>query len=416
MNRRRLLQMPLVALTAAASSTSRAMTLWPEQGLFNPCLPAALPPDLAASPLIREAWDGLDPALVWDGHVHVFGRDDGHQPPRAGIAQGRGWRRLLQAAQQAFFLNAACAEGGPVDAAYQARLAEAMAALPAGVKAVLLALDAAHDERGEVDADATALWVGNDFVRELAQSQPQRFEWAASIHPYRRDAAIELQRVAALGARAIKWIPASQRIAPDSPRCDAFYAELARLDLPLLSHGGDERALPGDDELGNPLRLRRALDHGVRVIVAHAATMGRCRDLDRGGDAPAFDLFERMMAEPRAAGRLFGDLSALTQSARAEPYLARVIAHAADGGDWAGRLLNGSDYPLPGIMPLYAPGRLAGMGLLDPAAVAPLTAIRRHNPLLFDFVLKRHVQVGGRRLGKQVFETRRFFEPGAARG
>ena len=76
----------------------------------------------------------------------------------------------------------------------------------------------------------------------------------------------------------------------------------------------------------------------------------------------------------------------------------------------AQRLLNGSDYPLPAIMPLYSPRFLVDSGLLDAAAAAPLSAIRRHNPLLFDFVLKRHLHVGGRRLAKSVFETRRFFD------
>jgi mannonate dehydratase len=408
MNRRRIALTALAAL--AAPHAAQALSLWPEQGLINPCLGADLGSEAGVASLVSQAWDGLDPAQVWDGHVHLFGNDGGHSPPQAGIAAGKGWRRLMQAAQQAFFLNAACVGDGHLDAAYQSRLADLMAALPVGAKAVVLALDQAYDVRGEVDFAKTPLWVGNDFVHALTQALPQRFEWAASVHPYRRDAVVELERVAALGARAIKWIPASQGIAADSPRCDAFYAALVRLKLPLLSHGGDERALPGDDELGNPLRLARALDQGVKVIVAHAATMGSCRDLDRGGSAPCFDLFERMMAQPRWVGLLFGDLSALTQAARAETYLDRVIAHASEGGDWAARLINGSDYPLPGIMPLYAPARLAGLGLLDAAAVAPLSAIRRHNPILFDFVLKRHVRRGGRHLARSVFETRRFFE------
>ncbi len=32
------------------------------------------------------------------------------------------------------------------------------------------------------------------------------------------------------------------------------------------------------------------------------------------------------------------------------------------------------------------------------------------NPLLFDFVLKRHLRSNGRALAKNVFETRPFFE------
>ena len=38
--------------------------------------------------------------------------------------------------------------------------------------------------------------------------------------------------------------------------------------------------------IGNPLRLRRALDAGVRVVVAHCASMGQDRDLDAGANGP----------------------------------------------------------------------------------------------------------------------------------
>ncbi|MCX7172096.1 MAG: amidohydrolase family protein, partial [Proteobacteria bacterium] len=215
------------------------------------------------------------------------------------------------------------------------------------------------------------------------------------------------------GARAVKWIPAAQGINPASPRCDRFYETLVRLDLPLITHAGTERAAPGDDALGNPLRLRRALEHGVRVVVAHCASMGSSQDLDQGGDSGAwidnFALFERMMDEPAHLGRLFGDISALTQTARAGAPLQRVLERAAAGGDWSGRLLNGSDYPLPAIMPLYSPRQLAAAGYLAMAAVEPLTVIRRHHPLLFDFVLKRQLTHAGKRLAPAVFETRSFF-------
>jgi len=39
-----------------------------------------------------------------------------------------------------------------------------------------------------------------------------------------------------------------------------------------------------------------------------------------------------------------------------------------------------------------------------------LAAIREHNALLFDFVLKRHLKSGGKRFSAGVFETRPFFD------
>jgi len=389
---------------------------WPEQGLLNPCL-GPLPPELAAHPLVRDAWAGLDPSQVWDMHVHLLGVGDSGNAADVGFNEAEGtlfWP--LAAAQRYFFLNATCIESAAgIDQAYVAHLRQMVSAMPAGHKLLLLALDAWHDQNGKASRAHSHVLVGNDYCAAVARALPERFEWAASVHPYRQDALTELERVNRLGARAIKWIPAAQGIDPASPNCDRFYETLARLDLPLISHAGEERALPGDDTLGSPLRLRRALEHKVRVVVAHCASMGSNRDLDRGETGPwvdNFTLFEHMMDEPAHVGRLFGDISALTQTARAGAPLQRVLERAGEGGDWAGRLLNGSDYPLPAIMPLYSPRQLAETGYLEAAMVEPLTAIRRHHPLLFDFVLKRHLRLAGKRLAPAIFETRRFFERG----
>ncbi len=388
---------------------------WPEQGLFNPCL-GPLPPDLAGHPLVREAWAGIDPRQAWDAHVHLLGVGDGSQPPSAGFnGEGGEWWGLFGAVQRKLFLNAACCGHSPVDTAYVARLLALAEAMPPGHKMLLLALDGSYGVDGRRDAEHTHVWTGNEYCAAVARANPSRFEWAASVHPYRPDAVAAIEQAKAGGARALKWIPSAQSIDPALPRCDEVYRTLTRLDLPLIVHAGEERAAPGDDELGNPLRLRRALEHGVRVVVAHCASMGESRDLDVGEHGPStdcFNLFERLMDEPAHVGRLFGDISAMTQSARAGRPLRRVLERGRAGGDWAGRLLNGSDYPIPGLMPLYSLGRLAEEGVLPAAAVEPLTAIRRHNPLLFDFVLKRHLSLGGQRLAPSVFETRRFFVAG----
>jgi hypothetical protein len=50
------------------------------------------------------------------------------------------------------------------------------------------------------------------------------------------------------------------------------------------------------------------------------------------------------------------------------------------------------------------------MGLLDKTAVPWLKEIRAHNPLLFDFALKRLLKLDGQPFPASVFETRKFFE------
>ena len=121
---------------------------------------------------------------------------------------------------------------------------------------------------------------------------------------------------------------------------------------------------------------------------------------------PAFaHLFGRMMAETRYKNLLFGDISAIALRNRSVEVLRAIIEH----GDWHDRLLNGSDYPLPGVLPLTSPKKWAKAGLLDNAIVPVLNEIQNYNPLLFDFVLKRHLRVGKQQLPVNIFHTRDFF-------
>jgi mannonate dehydratase len=288
------------------------------------------------------------------------------------------------------------------------RLRRLAAGMAPGFKVLLLAFDFCRDGQGVEDCGGSTFHTPNAYAERLARRQADTFVWAASIHPYRADAVAELDWAVERGAVAMKWLPSAQNIDPADARCDAFYEALARHDLPLIVHCGEEKTAraAGLQHLGNPLRLRRALEHGVRVVVAHCATLGLDADLERDGRSVAsFDLFARLMDEPRYEALLFGDISAITLVNRAGRVRALLAREA-----WHGRLLNGSDYPLPGILPFFAPEQFAALGLLPPKAVPVLNAIQQYNPLLFDFVLKRHLDDGGRRFPVGMFETRRFFE------
>lgn len=386
------------------------VTAWAKPRLWNPCK-AALPPDLVRHHVVEAAWEGLDPARIWDCHVHIAGTGDSG----SGITTAPEMESLLnpvQFAQRLFYLNAGCVHNAPgkVDQSYVERMRNLVDGLRPGARLMLFAFDRCHDESGRPVPEKTAFHVPDAYARDLARRHPEAFEWVCSIHPYRPDAVAALEAAAAAGARAVKWLPAAMGIDPASARCHAFYQALARLDLPLITHAGEEKAVHGANrpEFGNPLRLRAALDRGVRVVVAHCASIGKDVDLDQGGDGPqvpSFDLFARLMAESRYESRLFADISAITQRNRDLEVLRAIVARP----EWHGRLLNGSDYPLPGVMPLFAPRRLAASGLLEPAVVPVLDAIREHNPLLFDFVLKRHLRANGLGFPASVFHTRDFF-------
>ena len=411
--RRRLL---LGAAAVAAGAAGTALwRFWPEQGFTNPCR-AQLPPDLAQHEVVRAAWEAIDPAQVWDCHAHLVGTGDSGG---GAVVSERMQSPLspLLLARFLFYLNAGCVHDaqGRVDEAYVERMRELVDGMAPGFKAVLFAFEAHVGADGAVDWERTSFHVPDRYAAAVAKRHPRHFEWAASIHPYRPDALARLEQAARDGAQAVKWLPAAMGIDPASPRCDPFYEALVRLDLPLISHAGHEAAVAVGElqPLNNPLKLRRPLDHGVRVVVAHCASLGEDRDLDRGSDGPpipSFALFARLMDEPRYARRLFGDLSAMTQRNRAGAVLRAVIERT----DWHPRLLNGSDYPLPGVMPIFSLDGLAAQGFVTPAVAEVLKRVREHNPLLFDFVLKRHLASGGKRLPPAVFETRRFFDRTAA--
>lgn len=397
-------------LLAAGAAGIAAWRFWPEQGFWNPCL-AGLPRRLSQHELVKSAWEGLDASKVWDVHAHLVGAGDSS----SGIYVNPRMESLFspeQYARRLFFLNAGCAYSpeGNVDRAYVARMLNLTDGLRRGAKLLLFAFDRVHGEDGKPDLERTAFYVPDAYARETVREFPRVFEWAASIHPYRADCVAALEQAKTDGARAVKWLPAAMGIDPASPRCDRFYEAAARIRLPLISHAGLERAvLGGEQDHGNPLRLRRALEAGVRVVVAHCASLGQDRDLDKGDNGPlvdSFSLFVRLMEDRRYEKNLFGDISAMTQVNRAGPALVQVIERS----EWHTRLLNGSDYPLPGVMPIFSVDYLVSLGLLPESAAPVLKEIRAHNPLLFDFVVKRQLRSNGKALARSVFETRSFFE------
>jgi predicted TIM-barrel fold metal-dependent hydrolase len=357
---------------------------------------------------VRLAWQGLEPRDVWDSHAHLIGTGDSG----SGITVNAQSDSLLnpgQYARRLFFLNAGCAQNAPgsVDLAYVERMRNLVDGMRPGFKMVLFAFERAHHEDGGADPEHTIFYVPNAYARDVAGRHPEYFEWVASIHPYRPDALAALAQAKRDGAVAVKWLPSAMGIDPASPRCDPFYEFLSKNRMPLITHAGLERAVLGRDahEFGNPLRLRRALDAGVRVVIAHCASMGEDRDLDKGANGPMVDSFSLFARVFEKYPNCFGDISAMTQINRAGPALAQVVERA----DWHARLLNGSDYPLPGVMPIFSVDYLVSLGLLAASAGDVLREIRLHNPLLFDFVLKRNLRSNGKALAAGVFETRRFF-------
>ncbi|MFV2058229.1 MAG: amidohydrolase family protein, partial [Thiohalomonadales bacterium] len=385
----------------------------PYQGFSNPCYKSGLPKALRDHELVQSTWEGLDTSQVWDCHAHLVGLGDSESKTWINPKMQSMIHQILYTMFK-FYINGACAlpvGSETMDLAYVKRLQQLQAEMPTGFRFMLLAFDYYHDENGNVIKDYSTFYTPNHYASGLANLFPQQFEWIASIHPYREDSVEALHSAVKHNARAVKWLPAAMGIDPSSELCDPFYEALVKYNLPLLTHVGAEYAVivPEGTNNDSPLLFRRALDHGVRVIFAHCATLGESVDLDKGKSAalvPNLELFARLLAEKKYESRLFGDISAITQVNRSREMIETIVTRK----DWHHRLLYGSDYPLPGVIPIVSPENFVRWGYLPKQEAETLSEVRKYNPILFDIMLKRRIKINGQQLAPEIFETRQFFK------
>jgi predicted TIM-barrel fold metal-dependent hydrolase len=303
-----------------------------------------------------------------------------------------------------------------VNEQYLRRILELTVSADLGGTYYLYAFDYRFDPpASEPNREHSDLYVSNDYAIAVATCLTQlakqlaakhglrapRFVPVASIHPHRPNAISELDRIARLGVRHLKWLPPAQHIDPADARLDAFYRTMAARGIILLSHTGKEHTLrvPDDDaDLGNPTRLRRALDSGVTVVMLHAGREGE----EKSGTSPRshFERFLELMREPAYRGRLFGEISVIPYVGTQDK-LPEIFADP----ELRCRMVDGSDYPNPALNIV----RMLSTDLFEPdgplrwSATEPLQtlrarrdaldAIRRQNPVLYDFVLKRSLRI-----------------------
>ena len=224
-------------------------------------------------------------------------------------------------------------------------------------QAVLLALDAVYTESGRRDAQATHLFVANEYVAHLSEIYPQ-FLFGCSVHPYAPDAAERLWQCAKGGAVLCKWLPSAQCIDPTHPNSIQFYRALAALGLPLLIHVGPESAIPSS--LGKEAEFKvnagsghfgrspgdailMALEEGATVILAHCATpIGPLLDKNNAYWEEVFEVLLERIAQIDDLP-LYADTSAFCLPGRlkyVERVLPRIVAQPH-------KFLYGSDYPVP---------------------------------------------------------------------
>ncbi len=351
-----------------------------------------------ATDLLKRAWEDIDPSRLVDYHTHVagIGTDDTNTFINARMLS---WAHPFHRVKFAIYLTAYGVKSEKhTDSKLAARIVDLVRHTPLHGKHRLLAFDKHYNADGSVNLAKTEFYVPNEYVFDLVDRFPDLFLPAMSVHPFRPDALTEMDKWASRGCRILKWLPNAMGINPSDPRCDPFYQRMKELNIVLLSHGGEEKAVEADEDqkLGNPLLLRRPLDLGVKVVVAHCAGLGDNKDLDspKRERRTNFQLFLRLMDEKKYEGLVFGEISAMTQFNRIGTPLTTVLQRK----DLHPRLINGSDYPLPAVNILVRTGPLVKAGYITADERKLLNEIYHFNPLLYDFALKRCVRIPGTNL------------------
>ena len=202
--------------------------------------------------------------------------------------------------------------------------------------AIILAMDGVIDAEGNLNKQKTQVYIPNDYLAKELENY-SNLHFGASINPYRHDALQRLEKVKQQGAKLIKWIPNIQLIDPADKALIPFYQKMKELDLPLLSHTGQERSFHSAvDEYGDPKRLTLPLSLGVTVIAAHIATTGESEGQSN---------YQRILSMFIQYPNLYTDISSLTQVNKLG-YLRKALQNPR----LQGRILYGTDYPLNNML------------------------------------------------------------------
>jgi len=140
-----------------------------------------------------------------------------------------------------------------------------------GVQAVLLAWDA--------ETATGRPRVPNETVAAACRDYPDVFTGMGSVDPHKGEAAVaEVENIAALGLRGVKFHPSMQAFAPDDPQYWPIFAACERHGLLALFHTGTSgigARQPGGQgiriDLAHPIKLDpvAAAHPGLTVVAAH---------------------------------------------------------------------------------------------------------------------------------------------------
>ena len=358
-----------------------------------------------AKDLVSAAMTGIDPEQFVDYHVHALSTGSSGNGSYLGAPLTKSMSgRILAALYKS---GAGITDDEQADQQFVDRLLALRKHSGLGGKSHLLAYDQSYTQDGNVKPSVTMFYIPNNYVVQLSKDHPDDFVPVISVHPYNPDAIAEINKWGSKGVRWVKWSAPMMEILPNDPSLEKFYLAMKAHNMTLLSHGGPySLAEEQSQHFGNPLYLMLPLSLGVKVVVAHSASGGECRDIEADGAPvlPCFDLFLRMLQDEKYRGQLFGDISAMLNSSHLGEPLKHFLAHP----ELHERLIYGSDYPGPAINVVINTSDLVDKGFISDENRNLLNEIYNYNPLLFDFVMQRTVAhpETGQKFSDRIFQRR----------
>ena len=329
---------------------------------------------LAAAGLWVTRPQPADPAVVIDGHAHLFG--DAGWPPRHNVSCGLSPSQKANLSYLALNRLLGLPKSGTVDEAYvQALVAQVRATrkVVPGFRVVLLAQDCRYTPRGDPDWANSTVYVPNEHLFGVVERYPDWLIPCPSINPQRKDWEAELAKCITRGARVVKVHPPTQAVDLSEPRFGEFYRKCAQSGVRIMVHTGTEHSAPiASQRLGDARRLNLALSEGCTVVAAHSATRAFF-------DPPAEEFFPVLEEMMRHQPRLYGDTAVLGSLPRW-----RCLPGILNSPTAKPRTLHGSDWPFPANALVFW-NRLHPLTLLDLMA--------EKNLFLRDFRLKQALGV-----------------------
>jgi predicted TIM-barrel fold metal-dependent hydrolase len=214
-------------------------------------------------------------------------------------------------------------------------------------KSCLFGVDARLDERGrEIDRDKTVCAMTED-VLAVAERYPDQFIPFFSINPRRPDALELIEEQIDKGCRGAKFLQNYWGMDLNDERFTPYYEKLKEKKVPLIIHIGSEYSISSFAPFERINMLDLPLATGVTVIAAHMG-LGRInyklrlwRNLSK--DPRYFDKdYFRLLEMLQQHDNLYADISAILA-----PLRARALRHLSQQKAVHGKILFGTDYPVP---------------------------------------------------------------------